>query len=136
MSWQHLFSNPFVAPHEKLTSEEGWLYHATNEDNAAEIARTGKLATFKPWEGTDQDSWPDGGRGKRAYFSKTAHSVWSFVPEHGRGVILRTRMTKQFRKEAAYLIGIEDYYTTKPVPASALEILTDEGWRPLLEVLQ
>lgn len=129
-------SNPTtLSPHHALTSEEGWLYHATNEENAHEIARTGSLQTFRPWDGTDQDSWPDGGRGKRAYFSKTAHSVWSFAPEYGRGVILRTRATKQFKKEAAYLVGIEDYYTTKPVPASSLEILTDEGWLPLLSVM-
>lgn len=125
-----LRANPPLAPTSLLTSEKGWLYHATNEENAWEILRTGRLLTHKPWDFTDQDSWPDGKLGNRAYFSKTAASVWSFAPEHGKGVVLRTRATKQFKKE---LVGIEDYYTTEPVPVSALEILTDRGWLPLSE---
>lgn len=118
-------ANPFISPTSSTFSESGYVYHATNEDRVRDIAREG-IKTHKPWDFTEQDSWPDGSTEKRSYFSRSASSVWAFAPEEGRAVILRTRETSQFKRE-----GTGDIYTTKSVPASKLEVLTDEGWVPL-----
>lgn len=116
-----------VSPDHKVESEKGYLYHATNEENAEDIAR-GSLQVHRPDFGTDQDSWPDGSTQKRAYFIDRANQAWHFAPDHGKSVLLRAKQSDQFKKEST-----GDFFTTKPVPAGSLEILTSGGWRSLSE---
>lgn len=121
-----------IPPSSSTASERGWLYHATNIDSAYQIAESGSLLTHKPWHGTDQETWPDGSTQKRSYWSPRADVVWSFAPKDGQSVILRTAATKDFRREP--FTG--DVYTTKKVPASRIEILTDEGWIALRSAVE
>jgi len=117
----------------KLKSEEGYLYHATNEENAQSIAAEGKIRLHRPNEGTpDQDFWPDGDKGKRAYFSTNAANTASFAPENGSPVLLRVkRGAHSFRKES----GTGDYFTNKEVNAGNVEYLGDDKqWHPLSRV--
>lgn len=118
---------PALRPSSSTPSEDGYAYHVTNEDNAFSIAGQG-LLTHKPWEGTDQDMWPDGATEKRSYHSGNAGHVWSFAPEEGRPVILRTKLTSHpFKKEST-----GDLYSRKPIAPHLLEIgLADGTWQPL-----
>jgi 8-oxo-dGTP pyrophosphatase MutT (NUDIX family) len=119
--------NYYVAPHDKLESEPGYLYHATNIENASDIARQG-MKTHKPWEGTEQDIWPDGATEKRSYFSPKAHAIWQFAPEYGQAVALRVHSSAgKFKTES----GTGDVYSRHPVPPKHIQILTQEGWRPI-----
>lgn len=122
--------NPdFVSPTGKLRSDDGWMYHATNAENAYWIAESGRLDTFKPWHGTEQDVWPDGSTEKRSYWSQSASGVWYFAPEDGLAVVLRTPRSKDFKREST-----GDYYTTKKIPASKIEVLTEDGWIALAAI--
>lgn len=120
----------FVPPSSSLhvnDPEMNYLYHATNEERAYEIARKG-LLTHSPGYGTDQSTWPDGSVQCRSYWSAFSHGVWSFAPEEGKPVILRTpRGQGRFQQERY----TGDWYTTSPIPPTRIEILTTEGWRPL-----
>lgn len=118
-------SNPFVAPSAGTQGNEGFVYHATNEERLYDILHARRLVTHGPSYGTDQFAWPDGSREKRSYWSENAGSVWCFAPEEGCSVVLRTKKTVQFRREST-----GDIYTTKSVPVSQLEVLTDTGWVP------
>lgn len=120
----------FVAPSRSTESEPGFLYHATNIERMFDIIDAGKLVTHGPSFGTNQSEWPDGSRQKRSYWSPHASVVWAFAPEGGRPVILRTPRTVDFKDER----GTGDVYTTKPVPAARLEVLTPDGWIPLSRV--
>lgn len=113
-------------------SAKGYVYHATNEDNAVAIAE-GQLEIHKPWEGTDQEAWPDGSIAKRAYFTPTAEHTWQFAPEEGKPVLLRVaREDGAFKREST-----GDIYTTKPVPASKIDYLgSDNAWHPLTDIAQ
>ena len=116
-----------IRPGPATPSEPGFVYHATNEERACDIVRDGKLKTHKPWEGTEQDTWPDGSVQKRSYHAEKADVVHSFAPEEGAPVILRTARTAHpFQRE-----NTGDIFTTKPIPAKKLEIGLDEGWMPL-----
>lgn len=118
-----------VSPSRALESEAGYLYHASNEEALSGIAERG-LRTHDPSHGTEQDEWPDGSVEKRSYWSRSASSIWHFAPEYGRAVALRARESAaRFRREST-----GDYYCTQTVPAAALEILTTEGWLPLLDL--
>jgi hypothetical protein len=109
-------------------SDPGYVYHATNSERAADIAESGKLKTHKPHEFTDQDVWPDQSTEKRNYFTPTAEHTWQFAPEEGKPTLLRIkRDAHAFKTEST-----GDLYSTKPVSASKIEILTEEGWKPLL----
>ena len=123
-----MWSNPPRSPSSHLSSEDGYLYHATNIDGAGDIATSGSLRTHKPWHGTDQDAWPDGSKEKRSYWSPKADVVWQFAPDEGKGVVLRVkRDAAAFKRE-----GTGDVYATKPIPAKQLEILDEDGsWKPL-----
>ena len=102
------------------------LYHATNLDNALEISRDA-LRTFRPWHGTDQRHWPDGSREKRSYFSHEPAISYSFAPEEGKPVLLRTKRNKHFKREST-----GDFYLEgKKLLPHMLEILTKEGWKGL-----
>lgn len=110
-------------------SEEGFVYHATNEDGLQGIVEAGHVKTFRPWHGTDQREWPDGSTEKRSYWSKHAGHVWQFAPEDGNPVIIRTRLSDRLRRETT-----GDYYSTKKIPASDVEVMTDDGeWKPLAD---
>ncbi len=118
-----------VEPTKDTPSEEGYVYHASNRDRVHEIVESKKLETFKPDYGTDQSLWPDGSTRKRSYWSNSASKVWSFAPEEGKPVILRSKKGDHFKDES----GTYDIYTENKIPTSELEILTDEGWKPLAE---
>jgi hypothetical protein len=121
------FVEAFVEPDSNVESETGYLYHATNSDNAQDIAQSA-LKVFPPHHGTDQSCWPDGKREKRAYLSASANKVWMFAPEDGKAVILRVpRTAGAFKQE----VGTGDMYTNQPIPAKHLDILHDDGWVPL-----
>lgn len=114
-------------PTSTMPSEDGFAYHATNEERACDIATAG-LRTHRPSYGTDQAAWPDGATEKRSYHSKKAGVVASFAPEEGEAVILRTPL--QAHPFQAERTG--DLYTRKTIPATKLEIgLDDESWVPL-----
>jgi hypothetical protein len=110
-------------PDSNTKSDLGYLYHATNEENLQDIKSSGKLDVFSPSYGTDQDSWPDGSVEDRSYWTEKASSAWYFAPEDGRPLILRTFKTPTFKRE----LGTGDYYSTRPIPVSALQVLTSDG---------
>lgn len=111
----------------KVQSHPDYMYHATTEDRAYDIAGSG-LSLHKPWEHTDQSVWPDGSTDKRNYFSDKAHATWSFIPEGNHGVILRVpKSSHPFKREST-----GDFYSTKPVHHSKIEMLSDSGsWHPI-----
>lgn len=112
-----------VKPHSGIASDAGYVYHATSEEHLPDIAAQG-LKTFKPWHGTEQDSWPDGSIESRNYFVSNAGHAASF----GSGALLRVpKNVHSFKKES----GTGDIVSTKAVHPGHLEVLTDEGWHPL-----
>lgn len=115
-------------PHGQLTSDPGYLYHATNVDGLTDIAQSGYIDVFEPWHGTDQDMWPDGATEPRAYFSPKAEIVWQFAPEYGQPAIIRVPdSVARFRKEST-----GDIYSREPVPVEHGEYLASDGkWYPL-----
>jgi hypothetical protein len=111
-------------------SDSGYIYHATNEERAADIAQ-GSLQTHKPWEYTEQSAWPDRSTEKRSYFTKNAASAWGFSPEEGKPVLLRTAYDPKVHKTE--ITG--DVYSTKNIPSKKFEVLgDDENWHPLSEL--
>lgn len=113
-------------PTDKLPSEPGYLYHATNLENAADIAAK-SLKPHRPNFGTDQQAWPDRSTSVRSYFTPKAASAWSFAPSEGQPVLLRTKQGKGFKREST-----GDVFTTLPVKAANLEIMDAQGnWVPL-----
>ena len=124
------FLESFVPPDSNTESESGYLYHATNVDNADSIAGSG-LKPFPPHHGTDQSCWPDGKRDKRVYFSQHANKVWMFAPEEGKPVILRVpKAAGSFKAE----LTTGDIYSNQSVPARVIDILdSTSGWMPLLD---
>jgi hypothetical protein len=114
---------------QEINSEEGYAYHATNEERLFDIAQTGKLKTHKAHEFTDQDAWPDGSTEKRSYFSNKANIVWQFAPEEGKPVIIRTK------GEGLKAESTGDIYSTKPISSKNLEYLgEDDKWHPVDEL--
>lgn len=114
-------------PKSDIESDSGYVYHATNVDGAQAIAQSKKLLTFRPWHGTDQDSWPDGSTEKRSYWSEHAHITHSFVPE-GKGAILRAKMRPEMKREGY----TGDVYSNKHTPTKDIEILgANKQWYPL-----
>lgn len=109
-------------------SHPNYVYHATNEERLGDIAESGSLKLHKPSDFTDQSVWPDGSRERRNYFTPTAQNTWQFAPEEGKSVLLRVlKEDHPFKRE---ITG--DLYSVKPVPASKLEALGDDGqWRSI-----
>jgi hypothetical protein len=105
-----------------LSSEEGYAYHATNEERAREIAESGGMQTHKPWEHTEQNAWPDGSTEKRIYFTPKASSAWQFAPEDGKSVLLRVKQDAAKLKAE----GTGDLYSQKPIHHKNVEILGDD----------
>lgn len=116
-----------IQPSPTTESQEGYIYHATNLDRAHSIATTG-LKPHRPSYGTDQVEWPDGSRERRSYWITRAASAYAFAPEQGPPVLLRARRDQL---DVEVERGTGDLVTTKTVPASKIEILTDAGWSPL-----
>lgn len=114
-----------VSPHSRSPSEPGFVYHATNTDRAYDIAREG-LKPHRPWQYTDQSSWPDGGTEGRVYFTPHAGSAWQFAPEEGTSVLLRVPSTV-----AKFGDGTGDRFARRAVPTTKIEIMTTDGWEPL-----
>ena len=116
-----------VEPTSSTPTEEGYVYHATNVENAQDIAESGEISIHEPDFGTDQTVWPDGAIEGRAYFSDSAGNVWQFAPEEGKPAILRIKKNAaKFKKEST-----GDVYSTEAIPSNAVEILTEDGWKPL-----
>ena len=112
----------------EIRSDPGYVYHATNLERLYEIAESGKLKTHKPNEFTDQDAWPDQSTQKRAYFSRNAGIVWSFAPEDGTPVVVRSKSDPSLGTERS----TGDIYSVKPVSANKLEYLgEDDQWHPV-----
>lgn len=113
---------------EGVESHPDYLYHATNEERADQIAEEGFLKPHGPSYGTDQDSWPDGAREKRSYWSPNLQTTESFAPEEGKPVFFRVRHANHpFKREST-----GDHYSTKPVSAHRIEYLAqDKTWQPL-----
>lgn len=110
-----------------VESDPSYVYHATNQERALDIANAGKLKRYKPHQFTDQDVWPDGSVERRNYFTPTAQNTWQFAPEEGHGVLLRVkRDAHPFKRE---ITG--DLYSVNDVPLNKIEALTDDGWKPL-----
>jgi hypothetical protein len=105
-----------------LSSQEGYVYHATNTERAQNIAREG-LRTHKAHEFTDQSIWPDGSREKRAYFTPKAEYAPKFAPEEGEGALLRIKAGPDIVLERY----TGDMYSKKPIPASRIEVLGEDG---------
>ncbi len=112
-----------------VESHPDFVYHATNAERAADIASMG-LRRFRPNEFTDQRTWPDGATERRSYFTPTAQNSWQFAPEEGMPVLLRVPAAGHpFKRETT-----GDIYSTKDVPASKIEALSDKGWLPLTSI--
>lgn len=112
---------------EKITSEEGYVYHATNLENLYQVVQSKKLVPHSPGYGTDQSVWPDGGSEKRSYFSNKAGIVWMFAPEEGMPVVVRTKDSENFKSEST-----GDKFSRGSIAAEKLEFLANDGaWHPL-----
>lgn len=113
-----------------IGSDPGYYYHATNHERAFDIMEEG-LKPHRPWEFTDQSTWPDGSEQRRIYFSMRAEMVWQFAPEDGEAVILRVPIiAADFKHEIA-----GDVYARKPISAELIEFLGVDGvWYPLEEI--
>jgi hypothetical protein len=110
-----------------LSADPEYLYHATNVENAGEIAGGG-LETHDPSFGTDQEEWPDGKTERRSYFIDTPAKAYSFAPENGQPVLLRVRRdSANFKREST-----GDYYTKEKIAADKLSgVTSDKTWVPL-----
>lgn len=108
----------------KVKSEPGYMYHSTDEEGARSIAGQGKLSPSRP-----EQAWPDGDRGKRAYFSADATGS---EPGAGPQTLLRVKRGEHsFRREA----GTGKFYTNAEVNAGNVEYLGDDKkWHPLSTV--
>ena len=110
-------------------SATGYVYHATNEERAGDIAKEG-MKRYRPHIFTDQETWPDGSKERRNYFTPTAVNTWQFAPEEGAPVLLRVKSDAHpFKREST-----GDVYSIKDVPASKIEALTEQGWHPISNV--
>ena len=100
----------------KTNPDTRYYFHATNLERAHEIAASGKLVTHKPWEYTDQSTWPDGSTEKRSYFASEPASVMQFAPEGEPIVLAVPTDAADFKVER----GTGDRYVTKPISAKHL----------------
>ena len=113
-----------------MTSSPDYVYHATNMERAFDIASEG-LKPHRPWEFTDQETWPDGGTERRVYFSRDLGAIWAFAPEEGQPAALRVPVdTVVLRGD-----GTGDVFARKRVPAGAIEILHENSWLRLRDAL-
>ncbi|MCP4900038.1 MAG: hypothetical protein GY906_23970 [bacterium] len=113
-----------------MEGEEGYVYHATNEDNAAEIIE-GKLDPHGPSYGTDQETWPDGSEELRSYFTEHPATAFSFAPAEGKPLLTRVKKAAApFLKEST-----GDTYTKGSIDPANIEVATEGGWVSLNEYM-
>lgn len=124
--WSSSDTHPEHSDWNKLEAHPDYFYHATNLENAHEIA-SGHLIPHRPWHGTQQHEWPDSSKAHRSYFTDKPSTAYHFAPEHGKPVLLRVKRNKQFKTESTG----DTYLQSKKIPAHRLEILTHEGWKRL-----
>jgi hypothetical protein len=120
---------PQVVGHEPLPADSRYAYHITGIENLDSIRESG-LRIHEPWEGTDQDAWPDGKLEKRAYFASSPRSAFPFAPEHtGKPILLRVH------KDAVDLhreVYTGDMYVTQTVEPWKPQYLAENGdWLPV-----
>jgi len=117
---------------ENIPAEEGYVYHTTDEYPLYDIADSGKLKLFGPSYGTEQDTWPDGSRKKRAYFGLSPKAVSPFQKgDNGKPVLLRTKRTETIKEER----GTSDLYSEKTIPADQFEYFGEDGaWHSVAEL--
>lgn len=112
------------------TIEHDYMYHGTNHYNLHDIIDSGKIKVFKPWHGTDQDTFPDGSTKSRSYWTSNINSTQYFFPEEGNPEILRVKTSRHpFKKEK----GTGDFYLEKSIPLDGVEVLRDGEWESLLK---
>lgn len=117
---------------QKVESRLGYFYHATNYENALNIAREG-LKPHRPWHGTDQDAWPDGSTERRSYFTEHAEIAWQFAPELRHAVLLRVR--SDIPAKFFYERYTRDVYVTGQIPPWLIEFYgEDSRWCPIHEI--
>jgi len=114
---------------ETIAADPDYVYHATNIENAHDIAESGRLRVHGPSYGTEQSAWPDGSREKRSYFTRDPQIARSFYPAEGKMALLRFhRMVASFRREST-----GDIYSRDPISAREAEIYVGGGrWRRLV----
>jgi len=119
-----------LAPNARVPSEPGFQYHATNLENAQAIADSGRMTPQRPWYGTEQTAWPDGGVEKRIYFTPKAETAHSFAPAEGQPVLLRVSEKYVPHRES----GTGDTFARQSIPAQYLEVARQDGsWVPLTQ---
>ena len=113
-----------------IPTDDGFVYHATNAENAQDIADSGIIDIHDPDFGTAQDVWPDGSTEARAYFTKTGENTSIFAPEDGKSVVVRVPIADApVRAES----GTGDLFSTAPVSVGKAEFLGSDGnWHPLI----
>lgn len=107
-----------------------FFYHATNLNNAHEIAYTGKLIPHRPDYQTDQQTWPDGSDDRRSYFGTSPGHVEPFYPEEGDPILLKVPVAAaKFKQER----GTPDIYTLDAIKAKDVLFLDPETkqWKPI-----
>lgn len=109
-----------------LPADPEFVYHATNLDNSLDIKGSG-LMPHSPSFGSDQNAWPDGSRSKRSYFSPKPEFAWKFAPAEGKPILLRMKRSVTKIEDE----GTGDLFVRDRAPASSLEVLTNDGWKPL-----
>lgn len=108
-------------------AEKGYVYHMTSHDRLHDIYNDEQLRTHSPSDYTDQETWPDGGEEKRAYFARNPESTIHFAPE-GKPALIRTRENSKMKVER----GTGDIYSRDPIRAEHIDYLHENGsWKPL-----
>lgn len=115
-----------VQPDHTIPSEPGYSYHITNADNLHSIADSG-LGTFKPWHGSEQNSWPDGATEKRNYFHSNIQGTLPFGSGTKNAILRVNQNAHPVKKER----GTGDLYSRKTVHPDNIELLTEHGWHPI-----
>ena len=115
---------------EFLSESEDYMYHATNMDNVYDMLDSNKLRTHGPSYGTDQETWPDGSKTKRSYWTHNEKTLEYFYPEHGKPTKLRVKKEHHpFKQEST-----GDHYLEKDIPLDNIEIHHEGSWKPIREV--
>jgi hypothetical protein len=113
-------------------NNQEFFYHATNEQNLSSMIEAGSMIPFKPWYGTDQETWPDGSVQSRIYFGTSPHKVEPFYPSEGKRVLLRVpAFAARFKSEGS----TGDWFATKPIPNHFVEFFNQKTnqWEPIMD---
>lgn len=122
---------PYPKIDHKLLSDvhdPNYVYHATSHAKLHDIARSGNLRAFNPGDFSGKRTWPDGEKGRRAYFAKHAKQALAFGPQAQGTAVLRTKKGPNIEEEKK----TGDFFSKKDVPSHDLEYLHSNGkWMPL-----